>query len=177
MFLRSAALVLTLSVVLGCASEHPPEYFKPPPPVALRDAPPGMSVVYLIRTPHDSQTIEVQIQGMKAFVLPPETHTVLLLKPGTYVMQGTGTGLFSAGKPSFAPMQLQTMADQRVFLYLSGSAGRNIQVSGFLPLAGGGVLPLVTDAMHTDADTRSWKICSEQDAQGFLSIARYVRPD
>jgi hypothetical protein len=177
MFLRNAALALTLSIVLGCASEHPPEYFKPPPPVALHDPPPGMSVVYLIRTPHDSQTVEVQVQGIKPFALPPEAHTVLLLKPGTYVIQGTGTGLFSAGKRSFAPVQLQTVADQRIFLYLSGITGRSVQVSGFVPLMGGGVMPLLTNLMDTDAQTRSWKNSSEQDAQGFLSITRYIRPD
>ncbi len=177
MLLRRTAMFLGLSVLLGCATEHPPEYYKPPPPVALQDPPPGMSVVYLIRTPHDSQTVVVNVAGMAPFSLPPETHTVLLLKPGIYAVQGTQSGLFAAGKRSFAPTQIQTLADQRLFLYLSGNAGRGVQLSGFIPLAGGGVLPLLTNAMDTDAETRSWKNCSEQDAQGFLSIARYVRPD
>ena len=177
MLLRRTVLMLGGSAVLGCATtEHPPEYYKPPPPVALQDPPPGMAVVYLIRTPHDSQTVVVHVAGMAPFLLPPETHTVLLLKPGTYALQGTRSGLFSGGQPSFAPAQLQTLADQRLFLYLSGSTGRGAQLAGFIPVAGGGVVPLVTHGMDTDADTRSWKNCSEQDAQGFLSIARYVRP-
>ena len=104
MLLRRTVLVLGGSVMLGCATtEHPPEYYKPPPPVALQDPPPGMAVVYLIRTPHDSQTVVVHVAGMAPFSLPPETHTVLLLKPGTYALQGTRSGLFSGGQPSFAP--------------------------------------------------------------------------
>lgn len=177
MLLRLTVMVLGLSVLLGCATEHPPEYYKPPPPVALQDPPPGLSVVYLIRTPLDRETVVVHVTGLEPFSLPPETHTVLLLKPGAYGMQGPLSGLVTDSGQSFAPAQLQTHAGQRLILCLSGTVGRSVPLPSMISLADGRLVPSPTTAMMIDATKRFWNNCSEQETQVLLQNARYVRAD
>lgn len=175
--LRRQLLGLSALLMSGCATEYPPDYFRPAPPLPLQDPPPGMAVVYLIRTPHDGQTIQVLLDGQSPFLLPPETHTVLFLQPGRYALKGVHRSTFGAKSEAFLPVQLQVSADSRSFFYLSGVSGRSMQMQGLVPLAGGILMPIVTEQLAVDAATRTWKPCSEHDAQGFLSVARYVRAD
>ena len=163
---RRLALSALSLFVAGCASSE----FKAlnfPDPVVLQDAPPDGAVVYLIRAPHDSATLPVYVNDRLVVVLPPASYSLVLLAPGTYDIASS-----IRGTSSNAPASSLTLRNgERRFLYSSARTGTSLDLSllpGGIPLA----LPR-TGAVGA----RTWRECSEFDAQGLMSIAKVILPE
>jgi hypothetical protein len=169
-------LLLSLPMLLSaCAENKPPSYYKPPPPLALQDPLPGQALLYLLRAPHDQDAFSIQIQDKKPFVLGPESYTVLSFSPGQYTMTGEVSSMFGGPKPAFAPAQFRLIEGQRAFLYVSGVNGSSFFLNNIVALGRGGVLVDGGIRPSTVASSRSWKECSELDAQGFMSASTLKR--
>jgi hypothetical protein len=165
-------LLLSLSMlVTACADNKPPSYFKPPPPLALQDPLPGQALLYLLRAPHDQDSFSIKIQDKKPFVLGPSSYTVLSFPPGEYTMTGAVDSIFGGSKPAFVPAQFRLIEGQRLFLYVSGVNDSSFFLNSLVPFGRGGVLVDGGIRTSTVASTRSWKECSELDAQGFMSTS------
>ena len=61
----------------GCATEFKPLQF--PDPVVLQQPTGGMAVVYIMRTAHDSPTVDVFLNGVRTAQLPKESYAILEL--------------------------------------------------------------------------------------------------
>ena len=164
-------LLSPLMLVSACADNKPPSYYKPPPPLALRDPLPGQAILYLLRAPHDQDVFSIQIQDKQPFVLAPESYTVLSFSPGEYTMTGTVGSMFGGPKPAFTPAQFRLVEGQRAFLYVSGVNDTSFFLNSIVPLGRGGLLVDGGIRPSTVAGSRSWKECSELDAQGFMSAS------
>ena len=164
------ALAFALSIALtGCASRE----FKPlefAPPVALQDPLPGLAIVYLLRAPHDPVVVDVALNSALAARLPAETYTAVSLQPGTYAIATTdGT----ASSPGDNPV-LTVSAGERRFLYTSVPT-RSTDSLG-VAFAGKAVpIPLLSP-VTIRVGQRTWRECSELDAQGLMSISKLVAP-
>lgn len=155
--------------MLGCASGD----FKPPtfaPDIPLQDAPPGKSVVYLIRAPHDRATLPVYVGTRKVAVLPPSTYTVAVLQPGTHRIAASA----NAG-PDAPASALTVSAGERRFLYVSAPTARSFELN-FIGAGRAGIIPLALPT-QVAAGAHTWKECSELDAQGLMSIGKLVLPE
>ena len=159
-----------LSSLLGaCAS---PE-FKPlvfPPDVVLQDPPPGTAVVYLLRAPHDRETVTVYFGQQAMATLPPSTYAVVVVAPGAHEIRSSKPD--PAGEP--APAVLTLGAGERRFLYTSVPTRAGTTVA-FIPGGPIGVIPLLVPGT-VRAGARTWNECSALDAQGLMSTARPVVP-
>jgi hypothetical protein len=169
---RRAAIICSLSVaLLACTT---PKNFDPkdlPPLVALQDPPEGKAIVYLLRAPHDSATLPVFLGGKKVAVLEPSTYTAAVLDPGTCLLASS-----PLGRSEDAPASTLTVqAGERRFLYVSAPTSKSASLSSMY-LNKVGVIPLVLPVYGANG-ARTWKECSELDAQGFMSIGRPVRPE
>jgi hypothetical protein len=83
-------------------------------------------------------------------------------------MTGAVDSMFGGSKPAFMPTQFRLMEGQRAFLYVSGINGTSFFLNSIVPLGRGGVLVDGGIRPSTVAGSRSWKECSELDAQGFM---------
>jgi len=171
--MATAAVLLLLTQ--GCATPVAKPFV---PPVVvdlpLQDPPPGMAVVYLLRSPYDSSSVSVHMQGRNLAVLPPSSYTVVVLQPGQHVLETRVSGPQSDTETVAAPFKITVMAEERRFVNLSGRQSTSSNLSLFF--AGGG-LPVPVHAQTTTYDTRSWKEVTELDAQGLMSIAKMVLPE
>lgn len=162
----------SLSLAACAAREFKPLEFAPPVP--LQDAPPGQAIVYLLRAPHDREAIAVFLNERRAAVLPLETYTAVSLWPGRYTILAAPSGASAAPEGTEAPL-LTVAAGERRFLYTAIPTRGS--VSMFLAPAGAaGAVPLFVPSRQPTG-ARYWRECSEQDAQGLLSIAKAVLPD
>jgi len=136
--------------------------------IVLQDALPGQAIIYLIRAPHDAQPVQVGVSNLESMVLPPNSYTVVSVRPGTQLL-----GIGSAGQIGQAT-EIVFHAGERRFFYLSGVNSTPINPTAAM-LAG----PLVTvmNRSYTVEGTRSWKECSELDARGLISISNLVLPN
>jgi hypothetical protein len=167
------ALLITIALLCGGCAEMPANYYSPAPLTRLQDPLPGKALVYLFRAPHDEDALSIQITGKPRFELEPSTYTVLTLEPGEHVIEGTTVrSAFSIEKPAFAPTPIKVTADQRAFLYVSGINSSSMKITGLVPVAKGGVMVFGGIMPTTEAGSRSWKECSELDAQGFIDISK-----
>lgn len=155
----------------ACARDFKPLEFAPS--VALQDAPPGQAVVYLLRTPHDSDSVTVFLNGRRVAVLPAETYTAVRLRPGRYAILAAPSGA-AAAPEVIEPSVLTVVAGERRFLYTAVPTRGS--VSMFLAPVGVGVVPLFVPSRQPTG-SRYWRECGEQDAQGLLSIAKVVLPE
>jgi len=168
-------LSLSIAVVLtSCA--HEPRPYSPPKDIPLQDAPPGKAVVYLLRAPYDSLSIDISVANQKLAILGPSTYTAVALPPGTHSLVTKATSVFSAGGNVAPNFELTLKANERRFLNISGQTGKSPAVVGILPLAGGAI-PLLLPEQNTANGSRSWKEVSEIDAQGLMSISKTVLPE
>lgn len=170
-FLRRILLLATAVILGGCAT---PKNFDPkdlPPVVPLQDAPPGKAIVYLLRAPHDKSTLPVFFDAKKVAVLGPATYTVTVVAPGSYQIASSPMGR----SESMPASSLTVKAGERRFLYVSAPTSRSFNTS-FMFLPNVGVVPLVVPT-YGPAGAKTWKECSELDAQGFISISRPVQPE
>lgn len=156
----------------GCADNMPQSYYAPPPLIPLQDPLPGHGILYLLRAPHDQETFSVQLGGKQSFTLEPATYSVISLKPGDYAMTGTIGSILGGPKEAFAPARFRLQEGQRAFLYVSGVSDTSFFLNSIIP-AGRGIL-FVDGGIKssTAAGTRSWKECTELDAQGFMSVSK-----
>lgn len=171
--LRRRTLFLALAVIIsGCADNMPQSYYAPPPLIPLQDPLPGHGILYLLRAPHDQETFSVQLGGKQSFTLEPLTYSVISLKPGDYAMTGTVGSILGGPKEAFAPTRFRLQEGQRAFLYVSGVSDTSFFLNSIIP-AGRGIL-FVDGGIKssTAAGTRSWKECTELDAQGFMSVSK-----
>lgn len=173
MYFPRRTFVGALGLLLAACST--PKEFSPkdlPPPVPLQDPPAGKAIVYLLRAPHDSATLPVYFHERKVAVLPPGTYTAVVVQPASYAVASS-----PHGRSESAPASILTVgAGERRFLYVSAATGRTTELGGVLAIRGIGVVPLLMPT-YGSAGARTWKECSELDAQGFMSIARPVSPE
>ena len=87
-------------------------------------------------------------------------------------MRGTVTSSFGTKSPAFQPTLLRLREGQRFFLYVSGENDSSFFLNSIVPIGRGGVLVDGGIRATTVAGTRSWKECSEIDAQGFISASQ-----
>lgn len=168
---RRTLFLATAAVLSGCAT---PKTFNPkdlPPPVPLQDAPPGKAIVYLLRAPHDQSTLPVYFDAKKVAVLGPATYTVTVVEPGSYLVASSPMGR-SESLPS---SRLTVKSGERRFLHVSAPTSRSMKTT-FMFMPNVGVVPLVVPSYGPDG-AKTWKECSELDAQGFMSISRPVPPE
>jgi len=168
---RRSLLAFPASFIAACASRE----FKPlefPDPVRLQDPLPGQAFVYLLRAPHDPPALTVFVNKVKVAVLPRETYTGLSARPGRYELFAA-TGDEAVELPTYAPAILTLAAGERRFIYTSQPTHSSSSMF-FAPLGAAAVIPLVV-ATKVPAGARSWHECTELDAQGLMSISRYVR--
>jgi hypothetical protein len=170
--LRRHLLAVPALLAAGCASNEPPSYFKAAPFVALQDPLPGQAVVYLLRAPHDRDVFSMEVSGKRLFTLPPGTFTVLSVSPGPFRITGTTTSFLGGVSSAFMPAEFSIQNGQRAFLYVSGDTQRSFDITGVMPLGKAGVMLQSRSGLSTEAGTRTWKECSEVDAQGFISISK-----
>src|SRR3569623_13398 len=116
--------------------------------IVLQDALPGQAIIYLIRTPHDAQPVEVRVSNSESIVLPANSYTVVSLRPGPQLL-----GVGAAGQMGQAT-EFVFHAGERRFFYLSGVNSTPINPSAAM-LA----WPLVTVMYqpYTVEGSRSWK--------------------
>jgi hypothetical protein len=167
---RTSAVFLTLLVLAGCGSTE----FKPlvfAPDVNLQDPLPGMAIVYLLRIPYDGATITVFFDSRKMAMMRPESYTAVSVLPGTYNVRALASDTQSEAVPSV----LTVSAGERRFLYASAPTRSSVSIA-FVPIGGAGVIPLFTPT-NVAAGLRTWKECSELDAQGLMSNSKPVLPE
>lgn len=170
--MKLRALLITIVLLCGGCADIPASYYSPAPLTRLQDPPPGKALVYLFRAPHDEDALSIQITGQQRFTLEPLTYVVLTLEPGEHVLEGTVRSAFSKEQPAFAPTPIKVTADQRAFLYASGINSSSMKITGLAPVAKGSVMVFGGIMPTTEAGSRSWKECSELDAQGFIDISK-----
>lgn len=161
------AIAFAMATMLtgGCASEFKPLQF--PDPVVLKEPKEEMAVVYIMRTAHDSPTVDVFLNGVRTAQLPKESYAILQLKAGTYT--------FSTNEnidPNEAtPLKLSLPAGERRFVYTSTASSRRT----WLPFVGvvGAMAPLFMEQNSADG-ARKFTECTEADAQGFFPILKRV---
>jgi hypothetical protein len=170
--MKRRALLVTIALLCGGCAEIPANYYSPAPLTRLQDPLPGQALVYLFRAPHDEDALSIQITGKPRFTLEPSTFTVLTLEPGEHVIEGAVRSAFSNEKPAFAPTPIKVTANQRAFLYVSGINSSSMRITGLAPVAKGSVMVFGGIMPTTEAGSRSWKECSELDAQGFIDISK-----
>ena len=171
--LRCLAASLTLLAAVGCSA---PRAYSPPVDIPLQDPPPGKAIVYLVRAPYDSSLIAVFSGSAKLVTLPAETYTAVVLAPGSHVLTTRGAGVLSAGSEVAPPYRLQTKADERRFLNISGATSTVPVFTGVLPVSGA-MIPLFMPQPGTSSGSLAWKEVTELDAQGLMSIANPVLPE
>lgn len=165
---------MAVFVVVGCATTQP---YVAPVDVRLQDPPPGKAVVYLVRAPYDSSHVAVFSGAAKLATLPPDSYTAIALLPGEHVLITKTAATVSADAQVAPPYELRVRADERRFLNLSGLTSRRPVFVGVLPIAGGGVIPLIEQQQATKSGSLTWKEVTEIDAQGLMSIAKPALPE
>jgi hypothetical protein len=168
---RRKAISLIGILLAGCKT---PKEFNPKdltPPVQLQTPPPGKAVLYLLRAPHDSSTLPVYLGKLRVAMLPPGTYTTVVVEPANYLIASSPLGQSESAPASTFTVQ----AGERRFLYVSASStGRAVTIKA-LPLPGG-LIPLIVPT-YGSSGARTWKECTELDAQGFMSISKPVAPE
>jgi hypothetical protein len=167
---RCSAVFLTFFALAGCRSAA----FKPSdfaPAVNLQDPLPEMAIVYLLRIPHDSATVTVYFDARKMAVMKPESYTAVYVKPGTYEIKA----LVSDSQSESVSAVLTVSAGERRFIYTSMPNQLSPHLSSVY-VGRVGYISIVTHRGAT-ARVRTWKECSELDAQGLISSAKVVLPE
>lgn len=165
---------LVCAALMGCAT--PPKPYEAPQDTPLQDPLPGRAVVYLLRAPYDDLRLEVILSGIRVAVLPPEAYTAIDAAPGIHEIRTRFASRSGAGEEIAPPFQLQLQANERRFLNVSGVTAKTVGVSGFLSLPKGVPVPMPVPMTGTASGTHSWKEVTELDAQGLMSISRFVWP-
>jgi hypothetical protein len=158
-----------LAVVSACAVRDKPH----PDTIILQQPLAGRSLIYFLRTPHDSGPLVVETNGKHLVKLPPETYAALSLPPGRYRFLTTG-GLFSSGEVA-EPLEVTLKEGERVFYHVSGIDEKRIGLTGVINVQGAGAVPLL--GRESVVRNRMWKACTELDARGLITIARQVEPE
>jgi len=169
---RRALLFSLCAALVGCASRE----FKPlefAPPVRLQDPLPGLAIVYLLRAPHDSVSVDVALNSTPVARLPAETYTAVSLQPGTYTITTAESSEVKASGPGADPV-LTVSAGERRFLYTSVPT-RSTESLGVAFAGKGGAIPLLLP-VTIRVGQRTWHECNEIDAQGLMSIGKLVAP-
>lgn len=173
---KSSIFLLSVTMfITGCAIDSRP--YSPPIDKALQDPMPGQAIVYLLRAPYDDAGLEVSISGKTVAVLPPGTYTAVSLPPGRHTLRTRATGLFGGDSNAAQSLEIELQPDTRRFLNVSGTMVETVNFAGVIPLARGGVLPLLMQGNGTARGSRTWKEVRELDAQGLMSIGRLVLPE
>lgn len=160
--------MLAAVLLPSCASEFKLLQF--PEPAVLLQTAKGLAIVYVLRTAHDSQAVDIYLDGIRTAQLPKETYTVLMLSAGSYTLSTNP----NVDPNEATPITLVLSAGDRRFVYTSSASSRRT----WLPLLGlvGAAAPLFMEENSADG-ARKLTECTEFDAQGFLSIIKYVPPE
>jgi len=130
-----------------------------------------MAIVYLIRAPYDTATLPVYFNERKLAVLPSLTYTAVVVRPGTFAIASAPNG-----RPPESPASTLTVsAGERRYLYVSAPTDRTVSFAA-IPMGKAGIIPLLLPS-YASAGARTWKECSELDAQGLMSLGRLVLPE
>lgn len=168
-------LLVVMALVAGCTVPNKP--YEPPVDVMLQEPPQDHAIVYLLRAPYDGIEITVHVGSDRVAILPPNTYTAIVLKPGVHVLTTRTSSLFGEGAFLAPPFNLRVKANERRFLNISGLTKKEAQFTGVIPMPGGTMMPMLTATQTTAAGSRTWKDVTELDAQGLMSIAKLVMPE
>jgi len=130
-----------------------------------------MAIVYLIRAPYDVATLPAYFNGQKLAVLPSLTYTAVVVRPGTFAIASAPNG----GTADAPASTLTLAAGERRYLYVSAPTDRSFNFTA-IPMGKAGMIPLLLPS-YAAAGARTWKECSELDAQGLMSLGRLVLPE
>ncbi len=164
MHIRGVALLLIVALC-GCAIDRGP--LKLPDPIPLITPETGKAVVYLLRVPHESFDIVVQLNGVKTATLPKETFTAIALAPGRHEL----LAIHPNASVHSAAALITVAAGERRFLYTSVPTKGEVRAT-FAPI-GTAIVPVFTPG-PVNAGARRWVEASEFDAQGLFSVLRPV---
>lgn len=104
--------------ICGCAVEYPH-----PDTIVLQQPKSGESLIYFLRSPHDSGQLTIELQGKQLAKLPPETYIALSLPPGNYRFSTTSGSVFSTGEVA-EPLEVSLTKNERKFFHVSGSGSK-----------------------------------------------------
>lgn len=169
--LRRLVLLAFAIAVSACMPQKPFDPHDLPLPVPLQEPPAGKAVVYLLRAPHDDSTVVVYFDEKKIARLPPATYTVTVIDPGIYQVASSPSGRSDADPAS----SLTVKEGEIRFLYLSAATGSTAKFIA-APIRGAGFVPLLLPT-YGASGAKTWKECTELDAQGFMSIAKPIAPE
>lgn len=169
-YLCATLAMICLSVAFsGCAVDYPH-----PDSIVLQQPRTGESLIYFLRSPHDSGQLAIEANGKRLVKLPPETYVALSLPPGNYRFITKSGGLFSNGEVT-EPLEVSFKENERKFFHISGNDEKRVAVIGVMSLQGPGLVPLL--GRESVVSNRVWKECTELDARGLITISRRVEQE
>jgi hypothetical protein len=165
------ATLILAALLTACTTYDRPLVM--PAPIPLQDPLPGGAVVYLFTGPYDGGDYIISSGNHVLAKLSPGSYTVLFLNAGVHVISTKSYGLFSAGEEAAPPLRIDAQKGQRLFFNISGlqSSSLNLLAGAKGTLIYGGTYPVTVNG------TRTWKPCSELDAQGLMSILKLEMPE
>lgn len=178
-FLHALLLALSAGVLAACASGGGATRTTQVSPrdIVWKEPSAELSVIYLLRTPHDNTSIAATTNDIEMAKLPAGTYTALQLPPGTYRL-----GLIEAASTKAAAntFEIEAKPGERRFFYLSGvleTPGKAASVMGALGGAiGGAIIAAARSSRSPTEGSHNWTECTDLDARGLASIGRYVEP-
>ena len=169
-YIYATLAMISLSVAIsGCAVNYPH-----PNSVVLQQPRTGESLIYFLRSPHDSGQLAIEANGKHLAKLPPETYVALPLPPGEYRFITRSGGLFSNEEVA-EPLEVSFRENERKFFYVSGNDEKRLALISVMRLQGAGAVPLL--GRESVVTNRMWKECSELDARGLITISRQVEQE
>lgn len=158
-------------MLAGCAT--PKEYVQPTP-TPLQDPLPGQALVYLLRSPYDDATVQLELNGVKVAELPALRYTAIQMPPGTHALTSQATGRWNGvGLEELSPFSLTVQADTRYFVYLPAPERKLHKSVMIVP---GPALVHIEKMLDRGAD-RQWELTTERDAQWFMFYAKPMLPE
>lgn len=169
-YMCATLAIVCLSVAIsGCAVDYPH-----PNSVVLQQPRTGESLIYFLRSPHDSEQLAIEANRKRLAKLPPETYVALPLPPGEYRFITRSGGLFSNGEAA-EPLEVTLKENERKFFYVSGYDEKRVAIIGVISVQGAGPVPLL--GRESVVSNRMWKECTELDARGLITISHRVEQE
>jgi len=168
----SIFVAVALAILTGCAKDVS---YVAPTKANLLDPLPSKALVYLLRSPYDSTTLTVFVDGKKVATLPSEHYTAISLEPGTHDFK-TEVSAFLRSE-NIPHQALEVQANKRYFLAMPAPEKKTISgISAVAPI-GGIPIPIIgPHAVETGA-TRAWEGITEADSHWFIFYTKPSAPE
>jgi len=163
------AIICLSAPIAGCAVVYPH-----PDSIVLQQPRTGESVIYFLRSPHDSGQLAIETNGKRLAKLPPETYVAVSLLPGEYRFITRSGDLFS-NEGIAAPLEVSLKENERKFFYVSGNEEKSVALIGVIGIQGAGPVPLL--GQKSVVTNREWRECTELDARGLMTISHRIEQE